>query len=289
MLVFAMDRKDILRLGQRHHQLLLILARMARNMDLVHLFIDDLCSQTHQLIDNTVDKFFVAGNRPSRDNDKVVWGHLDLAVLAHRHPAERGQRLTLAAGGNQDNLIERQAVCNIDVDQDSARNLQVAQLDGGCHNIDHAASGHRNLFIVFHRIVNNLLDAVDVGGKGRNNDSAVPCHLEQLIEGFADRPLARGAARHLDIGGVRQQRQNALAAQLAQSAKVDDSAFDWCIVYFKVSGLHNNSRRSVDCQRTGIRDRVVHADKFHRHTASLDNISRLHLCHPNLIAQAMLL
>ena len=289
MFILSVYRQDVLRLGQSHHQLLLILTGVTGNVYLVHLFIDDLCAQTHQLVDHAVDKLFVARNRSCGDDDKVIWGHLHLAVLAHCHAAQGGQRFALATGGNQHHLVKRQAVCHVDVHQNPARNLEVTQLDGGCHHVDHAAPGNRDLFVVLDCIVDNLLDAVDVGGKGCNDDAAVACHLEQLIERFAHCALARGAARHFDVGGVRQQRQNALTAKLTKASQVDDTAFNRGVVYLKVAGLYDNASRSVDSKCAGIGNRVVDADKFHRHTACLDGVSGFDLHHLDLIAQSMLL
>ena len=87
VLIFAVHRQDELWLGQRHHQLLLVLAGVAGNMDLIHLFVNNLRAQLHQLVDNAVDKLLVARDGARRDDDKVVWRDLDLAVLAHRHAA----------------------------------------------------------------------------------------------------------------------------------------------------------------------------------------------------------
>ena len=94
---------------------------------------------------------------------------------------------------------------------------------------------------------------------------------------------------HFDVGGVRQQRQNALTAKLTKASQVDDTAFNRGVVYLKVAGLYDNASRSVDSKCAGIGNRVVDADKFHRHTACLDGVSGFDLHHLDLIAQSMLL
>ena len=109
-------------------------------MDIVHLFIDDLCTQLKQFVNNTVDKFFISRDWTGRNNDKVVRCHLYLAVFTHCHSAQSGHRLTLASGSNQHHFIKRQSVCHVDIHQNTTWNLQITQFNRGCHNIDHAAS-----------------------------------------------------------------------------------------------------------------------------------------------------
>ena len=87
VLIFAVHRQDEFGLGQRHHQLLLVLAGVAGDVHVVHLLINDLRAQLHQLVDDAVDKLLVARDGARRDDDKVVWRDLDLTVLAHRHAA----------------------------------------------------------------------------------------------------------------------------------------------------------------------------------------------------------
>ena len=129
---------------------------------------------------------------------------------------------------------------------------------------------------------------MDVGRKGRNDNSAIACHLEQFVKRLSYCALARRAARHLHIGGIRQKCQNALFTQLSKTTQINDAAFNRSIINLKVSSLYNNAGWSMNCHRTSIRNRVVYPNKFHRHTACLDNVSWFYFGHANLIAQSML-
>ena len=62
----------------------------------------------------------------------------------------------------------------------------------------------------------HLLDAVHVAGKGGDDDALVAAG-ELAGEGLAHRLLAHGVAGALHVGGVRQQRQYALLAQLRRT------------------------------------------------------------------------
>ena len=288
VLVFAMYRQDIFWSCQSHHQFLFILTCVTGYMDVVHLFIDDLCTQLKQFVNNTVDKFFISRDWTGRNNDKVVRCDLYLAVFTHCHSAQSRHRLTLASGSNQHHFIKRQSVCHVDIHQNTTWNLQITQFNRGCHNIDHAASRNRNFLVVFCSIIDDLLDSVDIGREGRNDDSAISRHLEQFVKRLSYCALARRAARHLHIGGIRQKCQNTLFAQLSKTTQINDAAFNWSIIDLKVSSLYNNAGWGMNRHRTGIRNRVVYPNKFHRHTACLDNVSRFYFGHANLIAQSML-
>ena len=61
MLLLAMDRDKIFRLDDPKHQLLLLLAGMAGNMNVIHLFINNFRSQLHQLVDYLADRFSLPG------------------------------------------------------------------------------------------------------------------------------------------------------------------------------------------------------------------------------------
>ena len=54
------------------HQLQLLLAGVAGDVHLVHLFIDHLRAQLHQLVDHPADSLLVAGDGVRGDDDKVV-------------------------------------------------------------------------------------------------------------------------------------------------------------------------------------------------------------------------
>src|SRR5256885_1311970 len=100
---------------------------------------------------------------------------------------QRGERLTLAPAGEDDEPLVRLLVDVLDLDHDVARHLDIAELLGDREVVDHGAADDGDLALVAGRRVERLLDAVDVGGEGRDDDPAGTL-AEQLLEGL---PMVR--------------------------------------------------------------------------------------------------
>ena len=60
------------------------------------------------------------------------------------------------------------------LDESALRDVHIAQLLGHGRVVDHAAAAEGHLAAILHSQINDLLHAVDVGGKGRNDDALVP-------------------------------------------------------------------------------------------------------------------
>ena len=222
LLELAVHRQEILGVRQREHQLLLLLAGMAGDMGVVHILVDDLGAQGQQAVDHLGDRLFVAGDGAGGDDDEIAGAHLDVAVAGLGHAGKRRQRLALAAGGDEHHLLRRVLVDLLNVDEDGVRHMQVAQLLGHLGVGDHAASAHRHLAARLDGQVDDLLDAVDVGGKGGHNDALFARPVEQSADPLGHRLLGGGEAGALGVGGVGQQRQDAAAAVLGDGGQVGD-------------------------------------------------------------------
>ena len=75
LLVLAVHGQEILGSGQGEHQLLLLLAGVAGNVDIVHAFVDDLRAQQQQAVDDLGHALLVAGDGLSRDDDEIAGAH----------------------------------------------------------------------------------------------------------------------------------------------------------------------------------------------------------------------
>ncbi len=265
------------------------MAGVSRDVHLVHLLVDHLGAQLHQLVDHAVDQLLIAGNRGCGDDDEIVRGDGHLAVVAHRHAGERGHRLALAAGGDNDQLVGAVAVDLVDLDEDAVGHLEVAQLGRLGHHIEHTAPGKRHLALVLHRIVHDLLHAVDVGGETCDDDAAVLRALEQVGEALPHLALAHGHAGLHRVGRIHQQRQHAAVAQLAKARQVGDLALDRGGVDLEVARHDDNAGGGVDRQGQRVWNRVVDVDELHGHTAHLDGVARLHHIQLDAAEQPVLL
>ena len=146
-------------------------------------------------------------------------------MLGKRHAVQGGHLLALRAGGNDDLLFQRHRLDLVDIDHGVFRRLHVTEVGCDLRHVFHAAARDGDLAPALRRRVHDLLDAVDVGSK-RRDDDALLAALEETVECPPHRALAHRVAGALNVRRIRQQRQNALLAQFAEAGKVDDLAVD---------------------------------------------------------------
>ena len=267
--LLAVYGDKILRLCERVDDLQLLLTGMAGDVKHIRAVVNDLDALAEQLVDDARDGVLIAGNGGSRDDDAVAGADLDLLVLGKRHAVERAHLLALRAGGHDDLLIERERLDLVDVCHGVLGQLHVAEIDRDLGDIFHAAARDGDLAADRRRRVDDLLDAVDVGGEGRDDDALLAAGKEP-VEGLADHALAHRVAGALDVRGVREQREHALLAQLAEAREVDDLAVDGRGVDLEVARVDDGAKPGVDGKRHAVRDGVVHMNELHAELAGLD-------------------
>ena len=130
---------------------------------------------------------------------------------------------------------------------------------------------------------------MDIAGEGGNDDALALRLREEVAECGTHAPFGHGEARTLRVGALREQRKNAPVAELAEPCKVDDAALNRGVVDLEVAGMDNDAGRCVYSEAAGIRYRVVHTDKLHRHAAELHGLPRLNHIKPALGEYAVLL
>ena len=110
--------------------------------------------------------------------------------------------------------------------------------------------------------IQHLLDTVDVGGEGGDDDTLVAI-LELAHEGGAHHLFGGGEAGALYVGRVGAQAQDPLLAQLAQAGQVDDLPVDGGGVDLEVAGVDHRPHPRVDGKGHRVGDGVVHVDELH--------------------------
>ena len=83
-------------------------------------------------------------------------------MLAVGHSAKGRHGLTLAAGGDDNQLTVFVALHILDIDEDIFRDFQIAQIGGDLHHIFHAPAVDDNLALIAGCRVNDLLHPVHV-------------------------------------------------------------------------------------------------------------------------------
>ena len=167
-------------------------------MDFGYRFIDDFRAFFVKIVYYLINTLFVTGNGRSGNNYSIVISYLNLIVVAGSHSRERAHRLALAARRDDDHLLHAVVVDLVDIDNRAFRRRDVAKLERDVDDVDHAAAEHGDVALVAHSRVDDLLDAVDVGGEGRDDDALLAA-LEEAVEGSSHGALAHRVAGALNV------------------------------------------------------------------------------------------
>ena len=125
--VFAMDRDEVLGPAQGKHQLLLLLAGVAGNVQGRIAVVDDLGALLVQLVDHVVDRLLIARNGRRRDKDAVARYNLHLLVAVVGHAVQGRHGFALGTGRNDHQLFPRVTAHFVHVDHDLGFIGQIAQ------------------------------------------------------------------------------------------------------------------------------------------------------------------
>ena len=112
---------------------------------------------------------------------------------------------------------------------------------------------------------------------------------EQRLKGGAHAALALGKAGALHVGGIGQQGQHPLLAQLAQAGQVGHATLDGGGVDLEVAGVDAHPQGAADGKGHRVGDGVVDVDELHRELARPDGLTRLAGHQLHLVHQAVLL
>ena len=257
-------------------------------MDIHGAGVDDLRSLPEQLVDDPGHRPLVAGNGGGGQDHPVPRADLHLPVLGEGHPVQGGHVLPLAAGGDDDGLGGGQGVELVHVHQHAVGDIHIPLLRRHPDHVLHAAAGDAHLPLIAPGAVDDLLDAVDVGGEG-GDDNPLVTAPEQGVHALPHMPLRVGIARPLHIGGVRQQRQNPLLAQLGEAGEVEDAALDGGQVDLEVAGVDDLAHGGAHRHRHAVRDGVVHMDEFQLEHPHLEHVPGVVGDDFDLLRQAVLL
>ncbi len=173
MTVFAMNRHETVWPSQRQHQFQFFLTGVAGNMHLAGLFIKNFGATPIEQVDQAADGLFVSGDKLGGQNDRITRFQRQLSIVIHSHARQYAQRLALAAGSDHHHFAARQIAQFPQLDKSLRRDLQIAELTGNGGIGHHAATVDQYLTAASHSRIDHLLDAVNVGRKGRHQYQAV--------------------------------------------------------------------------------------------------------------------
>ena len=276
----AVDRDGISGLYQMVDQLDVFLAGMA---GCVNILCGDIGALQQEFVDDGSDRLFVARNGTGGEDNRISGADGHFAVHTVRHAAEGRHRLSLAAGRDDNGLLSRIVFELIDVDQGIFRDIEHVEFGSGLNDIDHAAAFDDNLPAVFVGMVDDLLNAVHVGGEGRDNDTSILVVAENLVDIPADCFLGRCMSGALRIGGVAHEGQHTFISQFGEALQIDGVAVNRRIIHLEIACVYDRARGGLDGQGSGIHNTVIGLDEFDikfsqfHNVAEGDNVKFCHL------------
>ena len=272
--LLSVDGNEELGLHQGVDDFQLLLAGVARHMEVRQLVIDHLRALPIELVDDGGNGLFVAGNGRGGDQHPVAGLDLHLTVAGEGHAVQGRHVFALGAGGDDHLLVLGNGLDGVDIHQGVFWDVHVSQLCGNPHHVLHAPSGDGNLPAVLGGKVDDGLDPVHVGGEGGDDDPPVAA-ADETVQALCHLDLRGGISLPLHVGGVAQQGQNALVAQGAKPGKICDPAVQRRGIDLEIAGHDHHTHRGVDGKGHSIGDGMVHMDEFHLEAACLHRLPRL--------------
>src|SRR5882672_65103 len=270
---FAVHRDEESRPHEGQHQLELLLAPVAGDVDVLDALVDHVGAAPRQMVDDAADRLLVAWNRPRRQHDRVVGADLHVAVIVDRDARQRRHRFALRAGGQAQHVPGGVAADLRIANLYAGGNAQVAQPLGDLGVAHHAAADEGHLAIELRREVDEDLHPVDARRK-RRHDQLAGRAREDLLERLDDLQLRSGEAAAIDVRAVGEQRQHAGAAELGEPVHVEVLAVDRGLIDLEIAGVYDDAGGRMDRQRDAVRYAVRDADEFDREWADAQALPR---------------
>src|SRR5580704_14718306 len=106
------------------------------------------------------------------------------------------------------------------------------------------------------------------------DDDAPSGFADEAKKAFCHPLLATGRVLRVDVRGIGAKKRYAAIAELAEALFIEGFAVDRGVVELEVARVDHRSRRRLDGERRGIRDRVRDADRFDHEGADDDLLTR---------------
>ena len=210
-----------------------------------------------QRVDHSVHRLFVAGDQRGGQDDQVVGGDGDAAVLAAGHPRQRRERLALGAGGDEDQPVRRHHLRGRDVDDVAVVDGEKTEFAGDRHVAHHRTADEGHPPAERHRRVDDLLDPIDVGCETGHQYPFALGIADQPVQRRADLTLRGTHAGHLGIGRVAQEQVDSGVTQSRHPGQIGGPAVQWKLVEFDVAGVQNRAGAGVDRDGQRVGDGVI--------------------------------
>ncbi len=275
MPIFTMDRNKVPGPHQGHHHLEFFLAGVSRHMNFTGRFIKDFSATPVQVIDQTVDGLFVAGDKLGGKDNRIPFIQGQRFELVHGHAHQGTLGFALAAGGQNHHTVWGQIPRLADIDQHIIRDFEIAQVPGDTRIGLHATPGDHNFAPAVDRCLHNLLNTVDIRRKG-GDDHPFTGSRHNLGKRGRHFPLRQGKPLFLHIGGIGKQQQYAFLTVCRQSNKIGGLVINRGLIQFKIPGMDHPSRLGTDRHTIAVDDGMRHAKQFDMKRPEFERRARRH-------------
>ena len=239
-----------------------------------------------ELVHDPADRDLVARDLLRRKDDAVAGVELERVGVVG-NAGQGGARLALAAGGDNQHLVPRQAHRSIEIN----RLGELAQITGRARDLQDAierAAGDAQLAAGRLRHLAQRLQPRGVGGEGGDHHPALGGGDDLVQSGLH----ALFGARCLSIehiGRIAHQGKHALVTDRAQRLSGGRLAEHGRVVKLPVAGVEHTAIRRVDQQRVAFGNRMRHRHEGDAERAHLEPLARLDDAQRHLVGNALLL
>lgn len=207
----------------------------------------------------------------------------NLGVGAEREAPEHRHRLPLRPGADEQHLLVLQ-FADFLARQKRLGRVHVPGGLRGLRVLDHRAAFHDHPAALAVGKIEDVLDAVDLRGEGRQEDPA-PAALDDLLEVAGDLGLARRVARALGVGRVGDEQQHAVFARLLDALQIthDARAGAHVGVDLEVAGVQHVAHRGLEDVPSVVGNRVGHAEELghealaEAHLVAIGHFAQVHV------------
>ena len=241
-------------------------------------FVKDLGAALVELVDQRIDRAFVAGDEARGKHHRVARFHARARMSVGGDSHQRRERLALAAAGEEGQLARLQKLRLGRIDIGAGRERELAEFQSQAHALGHPAPQRHHPPPHLARDLGQLADAMQMGGKDREKELAAAAR-DDLAQHGLYRTLRARSPGALDVGRIRHQQRHALGAQLGEALAVEEFAVDRRGIDLEVAAVHDQPGRSRYRERDRVGRGMGDADWLDAERAELEAPARLDRVH----------
>jgi hypothetical protein len=197
----AVDGHDVSRAEDGENRPQLFGMSVAGDVHRRDLLVEDLRAGLGKAVDRVVDAELIPRHGLGGDDDGVALLNTHVLVVVVRHACERRHGLALAPRAKDHRLVRAQLREHVWLDEELLGHVDIAEVPRDVDVLAERTADQADLAPVLDRHVDRLLNAVDVGGEGSDEDPSVPLR-DDLTEDLSDGALRLRHSRALGVRGV---------------------------------------------------------------------------------------